>query len=169
MAMLKARLYEIELKRREAAVEAMKSTKTDIGWGHQIRSYVLQPYQIVKDLRTGIETSQSDKVLDGDLDRFLEASLAQRIKGADATAAEGRGRPSGTVSRLGAEMSLRGPKARPHSRRKIVVHDDCNRPEASPISGLACSRSGRVGELVGSHFGANLGRAVQRFWYGWKM
>ena len=88
MAMLKARLYEIELKRREAVVDAMNATKSDIGWGHQIRSYVLQPYQIVKDLRTGVETSQSDKVLDGDLDRFLEASLAQRIKGADATAAE---------------------------------------------------------------------------------
>ena len=76
---------------REAAVDAMNATKTDIGWGHQIRSYVLQPYQIVKDLRTGIETSQSDKVLDGDLDRFLEASLAQRIKGADAVA-EGAGK-----------------------------------------------------------------------------
>jgi peptide chain release factor 2 len=88
MAMLKARLYDIELKRREAVVDAMNATKTDIGWGHQIRSYVLQPYQIVKDLRTGIETSQSDKVLDGDLDRFLEASLAQRIKGADAAAAD---------------------------------------------------------------------------------
>jgi len=88
MAMLKARLYEIELQKREAAVDAMNATKTDIGWGHQIRSYVLQPYQIVKDLRTGVETSQSDKVLDGDLDRFLEASLAQRIKGADAAAAE---------------------------------------------------------------------------------
>ena len=88
MAMLKARLYEIELQKREAAVDAMNAAKTDIGWGHQIRSYVLQPYQIVKDLRTGVETSQSDKVLDGDLDRFLEASLAQRIKGADAAAAE---------------------------------------------------------------------------------
>ena len=86
MAMLKARLYEIELQKREAATEAMNAAKTDIGWGHQIRSYVLQPYQIVKDLRTGVETSQSDKVLDGDLDRFLEASLAQRIKGADAAA-----------------------------------------------------------------------------------
>ena len=88
MAMLKARLYEIELQKREAAVDAMNAAKTDIGWGHQIRSYVLQPYQIVKDLRTGVETSQSDKVLDGDLDRFLEASLAQRIKGVDAAAAE---------------------------------------------------------------------------------
>src|SRR5579862_215620 len=88
MAMLKARLYEIELKKREAVVDAMNAAKTDIGWGHQIRSYVLQPYQIVKDLRTGIETSQSDKVLDGDLDRFLEASRARRIKGADAAAAD---------------------------------------------------------------------------------
>ena len=89
MAMLKARLYEIELQKREAATEAMNAAKTDIGWGHQIRSYVLQPYQIVKDLRTGVETSQSDKVLDGDLDRFLEASLAQRIKGAEAAVGEG--------------------------------------------------------------------------------
>jgi peptide chain release factor 2 len=84
MAMLKARLYEIELAKREAATDAMNATKTDIGWGHQIRSYVLQPYQMVKDLRTGVETSQSDKVLNGDIDAFLQASLAQRIKGADA-------------------------------------------------------------------------------------
>jgi len=89
-AMLKARLYEIELQKREAVTEAMNATKTDIGWGHQIRSYVLQPYQMVKDLRTGVETSQSDKVLDGDLDKFLQASLAQRIKGADAAAEEAR-------------------------------------------------------------------------------
>jgi len=88
MAMLKARLYEIELQKREAQAEAMNATKTDIGWGHQIRSYVLQPYQMVKDLRTGVETSSTGAVLDGDLDRFLEASLAQRIKGADAAAAE---------------------------------------------------------------------------------
>jgi peptide chain release factor 2 len=88
MAMLKSRLYEIELKKREAQTEAMNATKTDIGWGHQIRSYVLQPYQLVKDLRTGIETSNTGAVLDGDLDRFLEASLAQRIKGADAAASE---------------------------------------------------------------------------------
>ena len=78
--MLKARLYEIELQKREAAADAMNATKTDIGWGHQIRSYVLQPYQMVKDLRTGVETSNTDAVLDGDLDRFLEASLAARLK-----------------------------------------------------------------------------------------
>ncbi|HKT19432.1 MAG TPA: peptide chain release factor 2 [Stellaceae bacterium] len=91
MAMLKARLYEIELQKREAVTEAMNATKTDIGWGHQIRSYVLQPYQMVKDLRTGVETSQSDKVLDGDIDAFLQASLAQRIKGADAAAEDAGG------------------------------------------------------------------------------
>jgi peptide chain release factor 2 len=90
MSMLKARLYEIELKRREAVTDAMNATKSDIGWGHQIRSYVLQPYQMVKDLRTGVETSQTDKVLDGDIDAFLQASLAQRIKGADAVADEAR-------------------------------------------------------------------------------
>jgi peptide chain release factor 2 len=84
LSMLKARLYEIELAKREAVTDAMNATKTDIGWGHQIRSYVLQPYQMVKDLRTGVESSQSDKVLNGDIDAFLQASLAQRIKGADA-------------------------------------------------------------------------------------
>src|SRR5581483_1189963 len=83
MAMLKARLYEIELQRREAAVDAMNATKTDIGWGHQIRSYVLHPYQMVKDLRTGVETGNSAAVLNGDIDRFLEAALAARITGAD--------------------------------------------------------------------------------------
>jgi peptide chain release factor 2 len=86
LSMLKARLYEIELAKREAVTDAMNATKTDIGWGHQIRSYVLQPYQMVKDLRTGVESSQSDKVLNGDIDEFLQASLAQRIKGADAAA-----------------------------------------------------------------------------------
>jgi len=88
LSMLKARLYEIELQKREAAVEAMNATKTEIGWGHQIRSYVLQPYQMVKDLRTGVETSNPGAVLDGDLDRFLEASLASRIAGADEAAKE---------------------------------------------------------------------------------
>ena len=85
-AMLKARLYENELQKREAQAAAMNATKTDIGWGHQIRSYVLQPYQMVKDLRTGVETGNTGAVLDGDLDRFLKASLAARIKGADAAA-----------------------------------------------------------------------------------
>ena len=84
MAMLKARLYEIELQKREAATAVMNAGKTDIGWGHQIRSYILQPYQMVKDLRTGVETGNPSAVLDGDIDRFLEAALAQRIKGADA-------------------------------------------------------------------------------------
>src|SRR5215469_3933865 len=81
MAMLKARLYEAELKKREAAAEAVEAAKTDIGWGHQIRSYVLQPYQMVKDLRTGVQTSDTGGVLDGDLDQFLEASLSHRLKG----------------------------------------------------------------------------------------
>jgi peptide chain release factor 2 len=81
MAMLKARLYEAEMKKREAAAEAIEASKTDIGWGHQIRSYVLQPYQMVKDLRTGVQTSDTGGVLDGDLDQFLEASLSQRLKG----------------------------------------------------------------------------------------
>jgi peptide chain release factor 2 len=80
--MLRARLYEQELMKREAAVDALNAQKTDIGWGHQIRSYVLQPYQMVKDLRTGVETSNTGAVLDGDLDRFLEASLASRLAGA---------------------------------------------------------------------------------------
>jgi len=84
MAMLRARVYEQELAKREAATEAMNAAKTDIGWGHQIRSYVLQPYQMVKDLRTGVETSNTGAVLDGDLDRFLGAALASRIEGAEA-------------------------------------------------------------------------------------
>ena len=79
--MLRARLYEIELQKREAASQAEQDSKTDIGWGHQIRSYVLQPYQMVKDLRTGLETSDTQGVLNGALDMFMEASLAQKIKG----------------------------------------------------------------------------------------
>jgi len=81
MNMLKARLYELELKKREEEAQAIESEKTDIGWGHQIRSYVLQPYQMVKDLRTAVETSDSQGVLDGDIDRFLEAALASKIGG----------------------------------------------------------------------------------------
>jgi peptide chain release factor 2 len=85
-AMLRARLYDAELQRREAVTDAKNATKTDIGWGHQIRSYVLQPYQMVKDLRTGVETSNTGAVLDGDIDRFLAAALAARIEGSDAIA-----------------------------------------------------------------------------------
>lgn len=78
-AMLRARLYELELREREAKASANASSKTEIGWGHQIRSYVLQPYQLVKDNRTGVEKGNAQGVLDGDIDAFLEASLAQRI------------------------------------------------------------------------------------------
>ncbi|MCU0881400.1 MAG: peptide chain release factor 2 [Hyphomonadaceae bacterium] len=77
--MLRARLYEMELQKREAAANALEDQKTDIGWGHQIRSYVLQPYQMVKDLRTEVETSDTSGVLDGDLDQFMAAALAQRV------------------------------------------------------------------------------------------
>ncbi len=86
MAMLKSRLYELELKKRDEEAQAEAEAKTEIGWGHQIRSYVLQPYQMVKDLRTGVETGNVQAVLDGDLDRFLEASLAARLKGGEARA-----------------------------------------------------------------------------------
>jgi peptide chain release factor 2 len=79
--MLKSRLYEVELEKREAKANAEAAAKTDIGWGHQIRSYVLQPYQMVKDLRTGVQTTDPQRVLDGDLDAFMEASLAARVKG----------------------------------------------------------------------------------------
>ncbi len=78
--MLRARLYEMELQKREAKANAQEAAKTDIGWGHQIRSYVLQPYQLVKDLRTDVETSDTQGVLDGDLDKFMAASLASRLK-----------------------------------------------------------------------------------------
>lgn len=77
--MLRARLYELELQKREAAAQALADAKTDIGWGHQIRSYVLQPYQMVKDLRTEVETSDTAGVLDGDLDQFMGAALAARV------------------------------------------------------------------------------------------
>lgn len=79
--MLRARLYEAELKRREQKANAEAASKTDIGWGHQLRSYVLQPYQMVKDVRTGVASTDPDAVLDGAIDPFIEAALAQRIKG----------------------------------------------------------------------------------------
>jgi peptide chain release factor 2 len=79
--MLRARLYERELKAREEKAAAEQAAKTDIGWGHQIRSYVLQPYQMVKDLRTGVSTSSTGAVLDGDLDQFMAAALAQKAFG----------------------------------------------------------------------------------------
>ncbi|MGA9581196.1 MAG: peptide chain release factor 2 [Allosphingosinicella sp.] len=81
MKMLKARLYEAELQRREAQASAEHAAKTDIGWGHQIRSYVLQPYQLVKDLRTGVTSTAPSDVLDGDLERFMAAALSQRVTG----------------------------------------------------------------------------------------
>ena len=79
--MLRARIYEAELKKREEAANEEAASKTEIGWGHQIRSYVLQPYQLVKDLRTGTESTNPQGVLDGDLDDFMEAALAQRVYG----------------------------------------------------------------------------------------
>jgi peptide chain release factor 2 len=82
--MLRAKLYELELKKREEKAAAEQAAKTDIGWGHQIRSYVLQPYQMVKDLRTGVSTSNTGAVLDGDIDRFVEAALAQKAFGGEA-------------------------------------------------------------------------------------
>ena len=79
MRMLRARLYEAELQRREEAAQADQDAKTEIGWGHQIRSYVLHPYRMVKDLRTGVETSNTQAVLDGGVDEFMAAALAQRV------------------------------------------------------------------------------------------
>lgn len=81
--MLKARLYELELQRQQKKVDAVNAKKTEIGWGHQIRSYVLQPYQLVKDLRTGFTSTNPPAVLDGGLDGFIQASLAKRVQGLD--------------------------------------------------------------------------------------
>ena len=86
--MLRARLYERELKIREEAAAAEQAAKTDIGWGHQIRSYVLQPYQLVKDLRTGVTSGTPAEVLDGALDPFIEAALAKKIAGGDGSSVE---------------------------------------------------------------------------------
>ena len=81
MKMLQSRLYEAELRAREEKAQAAAASKTDIAWGHQIRSYVLQPYQMVKDLRTGVESSQPDLVLNGGIDEFVAAALAQKVDG----------------------------------------------------------------------------------------
>ena len=83
-SMLRARLYEAELRKREEKANVDQASKKDIGWGHQIRSYVLQPYQLVKDLRTGVTSTTPSDVLDGDLDSFMEATLAQRVYGTTA-------------------------------------------------------------------------------------
>ena len=77
MNMLKARLYDFEIKKKEKEIQSTESTKSEIGWGHQIRSYVLQPYRLVKDNRTNFESTSPDKVLDGEIDNFLEQSLYQ--------------------------------------------------------------------------------------------
>ena len=79
MKMLKAKLYELERQKQEAEKAAMQGEKTEIGWGHQIRSYVLQPYQLVKDLRTQVETSDTSGVLDGALDQFMSAALSAKL------------------------------------------------------------------------------------------
>ncbi|MCC0019845.1 MAG: peptide chain release factor 2 [Nitratireductor sp.] len=83
MKALRARLYDLEMKKRMESIQEAHDSKSDIGWGHQIRSYVLQPYQLVKDLRTGVENTSPDSVLDGDLDRFMEASLIHQVTGGD--------------------------------------------------------------------------------------
>ena len=88
LKMLKARLYELELRRRDEERQAMHDSKSEIGWGHQIRSYVLQPYQMVKDLRTGVETSSTNSVLDGDLDEFMAAALAAQLGEESPTSSE---------------------------------------------------------------------------------
>lgn len=81
MKALRARLYDMEMKKRQESIQEEHDAKTEIGWGHQIRSYVLQPYQLVKDLRTGVENTSPDNVLDGDLDGFMEAMLIHQVSG----------------------------------------------------------------------------------------
>ncbi len=83
MKALRARLYDMEMKKRQESIQEAHDSKTDIGWGHQIRSYVLQPYQLVKDLRTGVESTSPDTVLDGDLNPFMEAALAHQVTGSE--------------------------------------------------------------------------------------
>src|ERR1700754_2026764 len=101
--MLRARLYDIELKKREDKAAAEQAARTDIGWGRQIRSYVLQPYQMVKDLRTGVQTSDTGGVLDGDLDPFMAATLAQKAFGGGPTEVEDVGQGVGPRRRIHAQ------------------------------------------------------------------
>ena len=89
MAALKSRLYQMELDRRNSEINAQHAAKGDAGWGNQIRSYVLHPYQMVKDLRTGEETSDTQGTLDGDLDRFMAATLALDVAGKSRAEAQG--------------------------------------------------------------------------------
>ena len=88
MKALRARLYDMEMKKRQESIQEAHESKSEIGWGHQIRSYVLQPYQLVKDLRTGVESTSPDNVLDGDLNAFMESALAHQITGDDGTVVE---------------------------------------------------------------------------------
>jgi len=88
MKALRARLFDLEMKKRQESIQEAHDSKTDIGWGHQIRSYVLQPYQLVKDLRTGVESTSPDNVLDGDLNPFMEAALAHQVTGSDGVEVE---------------------------------------------------------------------------------
>ena len=89
MKALKSRLYQLELDRRNQAINDAHEAKGDAGWGNQIRSYVLQPYQMVKDLRTNVETSDTKGVLDGDLDQFMAATLAMDVSGKSRAEAQG--------------------------------------------------------------------------------
>jgi peptide chain release factor 2 len=86
MKALRARLYDLEMKKRQESIQAEHESKSDIGWGHQIRSYVLQPYQLVKDLRTGVESTSPDDVLGGELNPFMEAALAHNVTGGEGEA-----------------------------------------------------------------------------------
>lgn len=88
MKALRARLYDLEMKKRQESIQAEHESKSEIGWGHQIRSYVLQPYQLVKDLRTGVENTSPDNVLDGDLNAFMEAALAHQVTGGEGAEVE---------------------------------------------------------------------------------
>ncbi len=88
MKALRARLYDLEMKKRQETIQEAHDSKTEIGWGHQIRSYVLQPYQLVKDLRTGVESTSPDNVLDGDLNAFMEAALTHAVTGGEGETVE---------------------------------------------------------------------------------